>query len=108
MSKKRSDQTCERMAQSARERWANPEERKKQSDRAKSRVGKHHNRSKTWDLESPNGKWFLTSSCRVFCKEHKISYDALKRKAFLKDTSKVTRGPSKGWAVIAVTEMIKA
>lgn len=108
MTKKLSKQTREKMAQSARDRWASSEEREKQSERASMRRGLNTSQAKTWSLLNPDGKKILTSSCKEYCKKQGISYSALKRKAYIKDTTEVTRGISKGWRVILVTEMIRA
>lgn len=103
-----SKESRDKMRQSAKERWASSFEREKQSERATRRRGKDTSRAKTWSLLKPNGEKKLTSDCKVYCKEQGISYSALKRKAYLKDTSPVTRGPSKGWRVHSVSEMIRA
>ena len=73
---------------------------------ARNRRGLASARSKTWDIRDPNGKQHLTSSCGDFCKEHGISYYALRNKSTTKDKTTVRRGSTAGWWVNEVTEMV--
>ena len=95
-------------SEAAVKRWANASQRLAQSEKAKARTGRDASRSKTWSLETPLKTLKLVSGCREFCEQNGLSYSSLKAKARAQDTRPVSRGPSKGWSVLAVTPIIKA
>ena len=68
---------------------------------ARLRRGEKSPRSKTWVIQSPDGLRYTTKACGDFCKEHGISYFALRNKATAKDQTPVNRGSTKGWAVLS-------
>lgn len=87
-------------------RWSDPKQRAAQSKRASQRVGQAASRSKTWSLETPAETLKLITGCRAFCEANGLSYSALKRKAATNDDQPVTRGKSKGWSVLSVTDKV--
>lgn len=103
--RKLTKESKQRMSDSANAKWARgiPDALREAGRR---RRGLTHGRSKTWSLLSPSGKNHLTSACGDFCIEHGISYFALRNKATTKDTSPVSRGPTKGWSVLACSDKI--
>ncbi len=87
-------------------RWSDPTQREEQSKRASQRTGQAASRSKTWSLEMPTKALKLVTGCRAFCEANGLSYSALKRKAATNDDQPVTRGKSKGWSVLSVTDRL--